>query len=482
MTANTAGSELREAHAEADAALTAISPIDGRYRAQAAILKDYFSEFALIRYRVRIEVEWYLSLAANRQLDTPGRLSAAPARRLRTLYTDFSIDDARRVKAIEQQTNHDVKAVEYFVKERLAAADPALPVEMVHFACTSEDINNLAYALILKEFVEREMTPRLGALIDALASRARRCKSVAMLSRTHGQAATPTTVGKELAIFAARLDRQRRNLERQEYLGKLNGAVGNFNAHQAACPEVDWIAHSQKFVESLDLTWNPLTTQIESHDYIAELLDTLVRIDTILLGFARDMWGYISLGYFRQQAAAGEVGSSTMPHKVNPIDFENAEGNVGIATALWNHLGTKLAVSRWQRDLSDSTAIRSIGTAFGHLIVALASLKRGMGKVEIDERTIAAELDGEQSWEVLAEALQTVMRRRGLPKPYETLKNLTRGRAVDRKTIAKFIASLPLSETEKRALAKLTPRNYTGLAEQLVERFAPVSRPPAKLR
>ena len=460
-------------NAQLDAALVAITPIDGRYRARTVVLRDYFSELALIRYRVRIEVEWYLSLAGNPAIDAIAPPSAAITRRLRALYTGFSPADARRVKALERETNHDVKAVEYFVKEKLPAIDPGAPIEMVHFACTSEDINNLAYALMLKEFVERELSPGISALIDTIAALARRYKSVAMLARTHGQEATPTTMGKELAIFAARLGRQRRHLERQEYLGKLSGAVGNFNAHQAACPEVDWIAHSRAFVEGLGLVWNPLTTQIESHDFIAELFDTMVRIDTILLGFVRDLWGYIAIGYFAQKAMAGETGSSTMPHKVNPIDFENAEGNLGVATALFQHLGTKLPISRWQRDLSDSTALRSVGSAFGHVIVALISIGRGLERVELNQRRIAADLDDEGAWEVLAEAIQTVMRRHRMARPYETLKKLTRGRAVDRKTIEQFVASLPLKEADRRALLKLTPRTYVGLASELVERFVP---------
>jgi adenylosuccinate lyase len=469
---------LEPDHAEGDAALTAIGPIDGRYRSRTAALRDYFSESALIRYRVRIEVEWYLALAANPQIDALPALDTATARRLRALYIDFRPADARRVKALEAQTNHDVKAVEYFVKERLADIDAALPIEMVHFGCTSEDLNNLSYALILKEFAARELGPKLVALIDAIGALARRYKAVAMLARTHGQEATPTTMGKELAIFAARLDRQRRHLERQEFLGKLNGAVGNFNAHHAAYPEVDWIEHSRAFVEGLGLVWNPLTTQIESHDFIAELFDTMVRIDTILLGFARDLWGYIALGYFAQKAVAGETGSSTMPHKVNPIDFENAEGNLGVATALFQHLGTKLPISRWQRDLSDSTAIRSTGTAFGHVIVALISIGRGLDRIELNAGRIAADLDADNAWEVLAEAIQTVMRRHALPHPYEALKKLTRGRGVDRKLIEQFVASLPLKDAERRALLKLTPRTYVGLAEKLVERFTPVATAP----
>src|SRR6266852_3418892 len=371
-------------HSEQDDALMAISPIDGRYRNRTRALADYFSEYALIRYRVRVEIEWYLSLAANPAIDALKPIDDATAQRLRSLYQDFTLADARRVKEFEAETNHDVKAVEYFLKERIAALDSHLPLEMVHFACTSEDINNLAYALILKEFSERELTPALDSIVATLSAMARRWRGVAMVARTHGQVATPTTMGKELAVFAARLERQRRALGRQEFLGKFNGAVGNFNAHQAAVPEADWIECSRRFVESMGLVWNPLTTQIESHDFVAELLDLMVRVDTILLGFARDMWGYIALGYFGQRTVKGEVGSSVMPHKVNPIDFENCEGNLGLATALLQHLAAKLPVSRWQRDLSDSTAMRAFGTAFGHLMVALDSLRRGLDRVELN--------------------------------------------------------------------------------------------------
>ena len=459
--------------ADIDAALMAVSPVDGRYRSKVRALVQYFSEFALIRYRVRVEVEWYLSLAANPAIDGLPAVDADTKRRIRTIYSDFSLGDARWVKTLEATTNHDVKAVEYFLKERFKEVRLDLPLEMIHFACTSEDINNLAYALILKDFVTQELEPRLRAMISAIAHLAHSYKATAMLSRTHGQASSPTTVGKEFAIFAARLERQLRQLERQEYLGKFNGAVGNFNAHQFAYPEVDWLSHSRGFVEGLGLVWNPLTSQIESHDFLAELFDVIVRIDTILLDFARDIWGYIALGYFTQRARPGEVGSSTMPHKVNPIDFENCEGNVGLATALFQHLATKLPVSRWQRDLSDSTALRAIGTAFGHLIIALGSLDRGLKVIEVNEGRIAADLAGEQSWEVVAEAIQTLMRRYGLPRPYEALKELTRGRPITRDVIAEFIASLPLDESAKSSLRRLTPQNYVGLAAELVERFAP---------
>jgi adenylosuccinate lyase len=455
-----------------DAALMAVTPIDGRYHARTRALGAYFSEFALIRYRVRIEIEWLLALGENAAIPEFTLGSGAPAR-LRTLYRDFTLADARRVKELERTTNHDVKAIEYFLAEKIAASGVSVPPGMIHFACTSEDVNNLAYALILREFCERELAPAVDSIVGTLGTMARRWRAVAMVARTHGQPATPTTMGKELAVFAARLERQRRALDRQEFLGKFNGAVGNFNAHQTAVPEADWIECSRRFVESLGLVWNPLTTQIESHDFIAELLDLMVRIDTILLGFARDMWGYIALGYFSQRTVKGEVGSSVMPHKVNPIDFENCEGNLGIATALFQHLATKLPVSRWQRDLSDSTAMRAFGTAFGHLMVALHALGRGLERIELDGPRIAADLQADGAWEVLAEAVQTVMRRHALEDPYERLKELTRGRAIDREAMRSFIATLELPHEVKARLEKLEPRGYVGLAAELVERFAP---------
>src|SRR3984957_7246229 len=462
----TEGSEL-------DQALIAVSPVDGRYRSRTRALADYFSEYALIRYRVRVEIEWYLALAANPAIDALPTIDAQAAGRLRELYENFSIADARRVKALEAETNHDVKALEYFLKEKIEALGLGLPLEMVHFACTSEDISNLAYALMVKEFAERILLPSFDRVRDTLGEIARRYKDVAMVARTHGQEASPTTVGKEFAFFAWRLDRQIGQLRSQEYLGKANGAVGNFNAHHFTYPRVDWLAHSRGFVEGLGLIWNPLTTQIESHDFLAEIFDTVERIDTILLGFARDIWGYISIGYFTQKTVAGEVGSSVMPHKVNPIDFENCEGNLGLASAMFQHLAAKLPVSRWQRDLSDSTAIRGIGTAFGHVIVALSSLERGLGKLQINPARIAAEIEDEKAWEVVTEAIQTMMRRHALERPYERLKELTRGRAVNRKTIEEFVAGLPLDDEAKEALIKLEPKRYLGLASELVERFSP---------
>jgi adenylosuccinate lyase len=463
--------------ANGDAALLNVSPVDGRYRARTRALERYFSEFALIRYRVRVEIEWYLSLAANPAVDALPALPPDKAERLRAIHRQFSIADARRVKELERSLNHDVKAVEYFVKERFAAIDAGLPAEMVHFACTSEDINSIAYGLMLKEFVAEELLPKLSKTVATLSAMAHRWRDVVMLALTHGQAATPTTAGKEIAIFAARLQRQIRQLQAQEYLAKASGAVGNFNAHQFAYPEVDWLTHSRTFVESLGLVWNPLTTQIESHDYMAELFDIVVRINTILIDLARDMWGYISRHYFTQRPVAGEVGSSTMPHKVNPIDFENCEGNLGVANAMLQHLAVKLPISRFQRDLSDSTALRAIGSAFGHVVIALAALERGLGLVEINCAHIAQELAEEQSWEVVSEAIQTLMRRHGLPNPYETLKELTRGRAISRQVIEEFVARLPLADAAKERLRRLTPQDYVGLAAELVERFTPGRKP-----
>ena len=473
---------MNSKESDREISLTAITPIDGRYRSRTRALEAYFSEFALIRYRVRVEIEWYLSLAANPKIDAMKPIPPAVARKLRAIYSSFSIADASRVKALEAETNHDVKAVEYFIKERVAAIDDALPLEMVHFACTSEDINNLSYALILKEFAENELIAKFAAVSARLAEMARRLREVPMLARTHGQEASPTTVGKEIAIFAARVDRQLGLLRRQEYLGKFNGAVGNFNAHVFAYPEVDWIEHSRAFVESFGLVWNPLTTQIESHDFIAELLATIARIDTILLGFCRDVWAYISIGYFRQKTVKGETGSSVMPHKVNPIDFENAEGNFGIANAVFEHLAAKLPISRWQRDLSDSTALRAIGPAFGHVIVALSSLERGLSKIEINRERIAEDIEAEESWEVVSEAIQTLLRRHGYPRPYEALKELTRGRTMDRQKIQRFIDSLQLKDGARDALKKLSPKGYTGLAAKLVEKFAPSGETESKHR
>jgi len=461
---------------ELDEALLAAGPIDGRYRSRTRALTQYFSEFALIRYRTRIEIEWLSSLADNPAIDALPPFDDAARRQLRSIYEDFSLADARRIKALEGETNHDVKALEYFLKEKIAAAGLKLPLEMIHFACTSEDISNLAYALILKEFVERELFPQLDGILATLGAMARRHKDVAMIARTHGQEASPTTIGKEFAIFAYRLDRQLAQLRRQEYLGKCNGAVGNYNAHHFAYPQVDWLDHSRRFVESLGLVWNPLTTQIDSHDFIAELFHTLIRAGTILIGLSRDIWGYVALGYFTQKIVAGEVGSSAMPHKVNPIDFENCEGNLGLANALFDHLATKLPIARWQRDLTDSTAMRAMGNAFGHLTIALSSFARGLGKLEVNHARLAAALDDEKSWEIVAEAIQTLMRRYNLERPYEQLKELTRGRVVNRAIIEEFIAKLPLDDKTRAAFSKLEPRTYLGYAAELAEQFTPRSR------
>jgi adenylosuccinate lyase len=443
--------------------LLALSPLDGRYAGKVDALRPIFSEFGLIHARVRVEVEWLLALAAEPGIGELPAFDAAASARLRALADTFSVADAARVKAIERTTNHDVKAVEYFIKERLgddAALGPAL--EFVHFACTSEDINNLAYALMLHRARGDVLLPALAAVTTTLRGMAHAHADLPMLSRTHGQTASPTTVGKELANVVARLERQAAQLAAVSLTGKANGAVGNYNAHVAAYPDVDWPAFSRRFVESLGLDFNPYTTQIEPHDCIAEIADAQKRIATICIDLCRDVWGYISLGYFRQAVKAGEVGSSTMPHKVNPIDFENAEGNFGISVALFEHFAAKLPVSRWQRDLTDSTVLRALGTAFGHALVGFDALGRGLGKLSANPERLAADLD--TSWEVLAEAVQTVMRRHGLPSPYEQLKALTRGQGINAASMRAFIASLDLPEDDRRRLLDMTPGSYTGLA------------------
>ena len=446
--------------------LTAVSPLDGRYAGKTAALRPVLSEFGLIRARVRVEIEWLLALAAEPGIDQLPPFPPDQARALRAVAGEFGLDDALAVKAIEARTNHDVKAVEYFLKQRLgadAALAPAL--EFIHFACTSEDINNLAYALMLGEARAAVLLPALDAVTGRLQALAHAHADLAMLARTHGQTASPTTLGKELANVVARLRRQRGQLAEVELLGKINGAVGNYNAHLAAYPGVDWPALARRLVEALGLAFNPYTTQIEPHDCIAELCDAQRRANTILIDLCRDVWGYISLGYFRQTVKAGEVGSSTMPHKVNPIDFENAEGNLGIANALFGHFAEKLPISRWQRDLTDSTVLRALGSAFGHTLIALDALARGLDKLSVDPARLAADLDG--AWEVLAEAVQTVMRRHGLPEPYEQLKAFTRGRAIDAATMREFIAGVDLPADERERLLALTPAGYTGLAAAL---------------
>ena len=449
--------------------LAALSPLDGRYARTAEPLRQYFSEQGLIRYRVKVELAWLQALAAEPSIRELKRFSKRTVADFSRLLKDFSERDAEQIKNIEAETNHDVKAIEYWLKGKLAKnAEVQRSLEFIHFACTSEDINNLAYALMLAESRAQVMLPRLGALIDALKQLARRHAALPMLSRTHGQAASPTTLGKELANFARRLARARERIAAVAILGKANGAVGNYNAHLAAYPDFAWEAFSRRFVEKLGLEFNPYTTQIEPHDCIAELLDAYARANGVLLDLDRDVWGYVSLGYFRQRAKKGEVGSSTMPHKVNPIDFENSEGNVGIANALLRHLADKLPVSRWQRDLSDSTALRNVGTALGHTLLAYAACQRGLGKLEADRARLAGDLDA--NWEVLTEAVQQVMRRYGVAGAYEKLKAISRGRRLDRGALTKFIRSLAIPPEAKKRLLGLTPAKYTGLASELAKR------------
>ncbi|MEN1971553.1 adenylosuccinate lyase [Luteimonas sp. MJ204] len=446
--------------------LLALSPLDGRYAGKVEALRPVFSEFGLIHARVRVEIEWLLALAAEPGIPELAPFDEGATASLRALADGFSPADAARVKEIERTTNHDVKAVEYFIKERLADDDALGPaLEFVHFACTSEDINNLSYGLMLDAARREVMLPALDGVTATLRGMAHEFSALPMLSRTHGQTASPTTVGKELANVVARLERQRAQLAAVSLTGKANGAVGNYNAHLAAYPDVDWPAFSRRFVESLGLDFNPYTTQIEPHDCIAEIADVQKRIATILIDLSRDVWGYISLGYFKQAVKAGEVGSSTMPHKVNPIDFENAEGNFGIAIALFEHFATKLPISRWQRDLTDSTVLRALGTAFGHALVGFDALGRGLGKLSANPERLAADLDA--SWEVLAEAVQTVMRRHGLPSPYEQLKALTRGQGITAESMRAFIAGLELPEDAKQRLLDMRPGSYSGHAETL---------------
>ena len=446
-------------------ALTAISPIDGRYGAKTERLRTVFSEYGLIRYRVMVEVRWLQHLAANSQIAEVAAFSPEANAALNNLVDKFTIEQALRIKEIERTTNHDVKAVEYLIKETIAD-NPELNAvsEFVHFACTSEDINNLSHALMLKEGRDQVMVPALQQIADTLSAMAHEFANVPMLSRTHGQTASPTTVGKEFANVAYRLKRQISLISAVPMLGKINGAVGNYNAHISAYPEIDWAQSAKQFIEQLDLELNPYTTQIEPHDYMAELFDGQTGANTILIDFSRDIWGYISIGYFKQKTIAGEVGSSTMPHKVNPIDFENAEGNMGLANAIYGHLATKLPVSRWQRDLTDSTVLRNMGVGLGYSMIACASLDKGIGKLQLNNERLAADLDA--SWEVLAEPIQTVMRRYGIEEPYEKLKALTRGNVMDQATIQAFIDTLDMPEQAKTELKKLTPALYTGNAGQ----------------
>jgi adenylosuccinate lyase len=450
-------------------ALTALSPLDGRYQRQVEALRPIFSEAGLIRRRVLVELRWLETLAAEPAIPEVPALSADAIRYLRELSEHFDAAKAAEVKAIEASTNHDVKAVEYWIKRQLQDhAELRAISEFVHFGCTSEDINNLAYALMLKDVRETVLVAALTRMLMALKSLGHDTAELSMLSRTHGQTASPTTMGKEIRNVVARIERQFRQLEGQPLLGKINGAVGNFNAHVVAYPEVEWPALAQAFVESLGLSWNPYTTQIEPHDFVAELCDTCRRLGTVLIDLCRDMWGYISLGYFRQARVEGEVGSSTMPHKINPIDFENAEGNFGLANALFGHFSEKLPISRFQRDLTDSTVLRSLGSAFGYLLVGLRSLERGLGKLRPDTERVAADLDG--AWEVLAEAVQTVMRRYGLPQPYEQLKALTRGNRIEPEALRSFIEGLEMPADAKQRLLDLAPGSYTGLAATLARR------------
>ncbi|HEX4928560.1 MAG TPA: adenylosuccinate lyase [Burkholderiales bacterium] len=450
--------------------LAALSPLDGRYAKAGDALRAYFSERALIRYRVRVELEWLQALAAERAIGELKPFSPRTRRDFARLIEDFSERDAERIKAIEAETNHDVKAIEYWLKSRLARNREAQrSLEFIHFACTSEDITHLAYALRLAESRKQVRLPRLDRLIETLRALAHRHADLAMLSRTHGQPATPTTLGKEMANFVHRLARARSGIAGVEVLGKINGAVGNYNAHLVAYPRFSWERFCRRFVERLGLAFNSYTTQIEPHDWTAELLDAYARANSILLDLDRDLWGYVSLGYFSQRPKAGEVGSSTMPHKVNPIDFENSEGNVGLANALLRHLAEKLPVSRWQRDLSDSTAQRNIGTALGHTLLAYTACERGLAKLQADPRRLAEDL--EANWEVLAEAVQQVMRRHGIADAYEKLKAMSRGRRLDREELARFVRSLPIPAEARKRLLALTPAGYTGLAAQLARRI-----------
>ncbi len=451
-------------------ALTALSPLDGRYATKVAALRPLLSEFGLMHRRVQVEIEWFIALSDAGLPELPP-LSEASRMFLRGLVTHFSESDAQAIKDIEKTTNHDVKAVEYWIKSRFAT-HPELEKagEFVHFACTSEDINNTSHGLMLKAAREQVILPTIDALIGTMSGLAHNLAEIPMLSRTHGQTASPTTVGKEVANVVARLANARARIADVKLLAKMNGAVGNYNAHLSAYPDKDWEAFSQSVIEKqLGLTFNPYTIQIEPHDYMAELFDAVTRLNTILIDWSRDVWGYISLGYFKQKTKAGEIGSSTMPHKVNPIDFENAEGNFGLANAVLTHLSQKLPISRWQRDLTDSTVLRNMGVALGYALLGYDSLARGLGKLEVNPEALAQDLDS--SWEVLAEPIQTVMRRYALPNPYERLKELTRGKAITKESIQAFIETLELPEAEKTRLMAMTPGNYIGKAVELAQRI-----------
>ncbi|MCG3863055.1 MULTISPECIES: adenylosuccinate lyase [unclassified Photobacterium] len=451
-------------------ALTAVSPVDGRYGSKTSALRSIFSEFGLLKYRTIVEIRWLQKLAATDAIVEVPAFSPEANAFLDRVAAEFSEEDALRIKTIERTTNHDVKAVEYFLKEKVAELPELHAVnEFIHFACTSEDINNLSHALMLTEAREKVMLPEVRNVIDSIKDLANQFRDIPMLTRTHGQPASPSTMGKEMANVAYRMERQYKQIENVEILGKINGAVGNYNAHLSAYPEIDWHQYSEEFVTSLGITWNPYTTQIEPHDYIAELFDAFARFNTILLDFDRDVWGYIALGHFKQKTIAGEIGSSTMPHKVNPIDFENSEGNLGLANAIFSHLAQKLPVSRWQRDLTDSTVLRNLGVGCGYAIIAYTSTLKGISKLEVNADALAAELD--KNWEVLAEPVQTVMRRYGIEKPYEKLKELTRGKRVDGEGMRVFIDGLELPEHEKARLKELTPANYIGDAVKLTDKL-----------
>ena len=443
--------------------LLALSPLDGRYHNKCEELAPYFSEFGLMRYRVLVEIKWLQKLAATSEITEIGEISAKDIASLDRLYSEFSIEDAQRIKGIEKEINHDVKAVEYFIKEKLKDQESLQAhLEFVHFACTSEDINNLAYGLMLKEGRDKVLLIVMEEITNQLATMAKEFANQPLLSRTHGQPASPTTVGKEFANIVYRLRRQLEQISKREILGKINGAVGNFNAHLTAYPDINWQSLATEFVTELGLTWNPYTTQIEPHDYVAEVLHGFSRFNTVLIDFNRDIWSYISLNFFKQKTVAGEIGSSTMPHKVNPIDFENSEGNLGLANSIMQHLSSKLPISRWQRDLTDSTVLRNLGTAFGYSLISYRSNLKGLSKLELNPQAIDDDIDN--CWEILAEPIQTVMRRYRIDRPYEKLKELTRGKTIDRMAIQDFIAGLEIPKAAKQQLLELTPRSYLGNA------------------
>ncbi len=447
--------------------LTAVSPIDGRYGSKVIELRDIFSEYGLIKYRVEVEIRWLQKLATHPEITELKSFSAEANAFLDSIVSNFSLEDAERVKEIERTTNHDVKAVEYLIKEKFAAVNEKFPEleqdsEFVHFACTSEDINNLSHGLMLTNGLNKSLVPNMSAVIDKLEELALEYAEIPMLCRTHGQTASPSTMGKEFANVVARLRRQLIQVQQVEILGKINGAVGNYNAHFSAYPSVDWVSNAKDFIESLGLSFNPYTTQIEPHDYIAELYDAIARFNTILIDLDRDIWAYISLGFFKQKTIAGEVGSSTMPHKVNPIDFENSEGNLGLANAILGHLAEKLPISRWQRDLTDSTVLRNLGVGLAHSLIAYQATLKGLSKLQINPEKLAADLDN--AWEIMAEPIQTVMRRYKVEQPYEKLKALTRGNVMNKETIQNFVSGLDIPETAKAELLKLTPSTYIGNA------------------